>query len=80
MLFDTGLSPDAMIINADRLGLNLSGVHALVLSHGHFDHAGGLARLARRPAATTNRIGRLRDPDRSHVLCHVPRDHRNQEM
>ena len=46
MLFDTGLSPDAMVTNADRLGIDLSGVHAVVFSHGHFDHAGGLAGLA----------------------------------
>src|SRR5258707_6005769 len=48
LLFDTGLSPDAMVTNADRLGLDLSGVHAVVLSHGHFDHVGGLAGLAGR--------------------------------
>jgi 7,8-dihydropterin-6-yl-methyl-4-(beta-D-ribofuranosyl)aminobenzene 5'-phosphate synthase len=48
LLFDTGLSPDAMIINADRLGLDLSAVQAVILSHGHFDHAGGLAGMARR--------------------------------
>jgi len=28
VLFDTGLSPDAMVTNAGRLGLDLSGVHA----------------------------------------------------
>lgn len=44
VLFDTGLSPDAMVTNADRLGLDLSTVHAVVLSGGHFDHAG--ARLS----------------------------------
>ena len=48
VLFDTGLSPDAMVTNACLLGLDLSGVHAVVLSHGHFDHAGGLAALAGR--------------------------------
>ncbi|WP_301175334.1 MBL fold metallo-hydrolase [Actinomadura geliboluensis] len=48
LLFDTGLSPDAMVTNADRLGLDLGGVQAVVLSHGHFDHAGGLAGLAGR--------------------------------
>jgi 7,8-dihydropterin-6-yl-methyl-4-(beta-D-ribofuranosyl)aminobenzene 5'-phosphate synthase len=48
VLFDTGLSPDAMVINAGRLGLDLSGIQAVVLSHGHFDHAGGLAGLAGR--------------------------------
>jgi 7,8-dihydropterin-6-yl-methyl-4-(beta-D-ribofuranosyl)aminobenzene 5'-phosphate synthase len=46
VLFDTGLSPDAMVTNASRLGIDLSGLHAVVLSHGHFDHAGGLAGLA----------------------------------
>lgn len=51
VLFDTGLSPDAMVTNADRLGVDLTAVHAVVLSHGHFDHAGGLAGLARRLGA-----------------------------
>ncbi len=32
------MPPDAMVTNTDRLGLDLSGVHAVVLSHGHFDH------------------------------------------
>jgi 7,8-dihydropterin-6-yl-methyl-4-(beta-D-ribofuranosyl)aminobenzene 5'-phosphate synthase len=50
VLFDTGLSPGAMTTNADRLGLDLQGLQALVLSHGNFDHAGGLAgRLPRDP-------------------------------
>ena len=48
LLFDTGLSPDAMVTNADRLGLDLTEVNGVVLSHGHFDHAGGLAGLAGR--------------------------------
>jgi 7,8-dihydropterin-6-yl-methyl-4-(beta-D-ribofuranosyl)aminobenzene 5'-phosphate synthase len=48
LLFDTGLSPDAMVINAERLGADLSQVQAIVLSHGHWDHAGGLAGLAGR--------------------------------
>jgi 7,8-dihydropterin-6-yl-methyl-4-(beta-D-ribofuranosyl)aminobenzene 5'-phosphate synthase len=48
LLFDTGLSPDAMMINASRLGMDLSEVQAVILSHGHFDHAGGLAGLAGR--------------------------------
>ncbi|HVV21104.1 MAG TPA: MBL fold metallo-hydrolase [Pseudonocardiaceae bacterium] len=47
LLFDTGLSPDALVTNADRLGIDLSTIHSVVLSHGHFDHAGGLAGLAR---------------------------------
>jgi metal-dependent hydrolase (beta-lactamase superfamily II) len=46
LLFDTGLSPTAMVTNADRLGVDLSGIQGVVLSHGHFDHAGGLSGLA----------------------------------
>jgi 7,8-dihydropterin-6-yl-methyl-4-(beta-D-ribofuranosyl)aminobenzene 5'-phosphate synthase len=46
LLFDTGLSPDAMATNAARLGVDLSQIQAVILSHGHFDHAGGLAGLA----------------------------------
>jgi 7,8-dihydropterin-6-yl-methyl-4-(beta-D-ribofuranosyl)aminobenzene 5'-phosphate synthase len=53
VLFDTGLSPDAMVTNADRLGIDLSEVNAVVLSHGHFDHAGGLAGLAGRSGTTS---------------------------
>lgn len=48
VLFDTGLSPDAMVDNADRIGVSFDAVTATVLSHGHFDHAGGLAGLAAR--------------------------------
>ncbi|MDQ2874330.1 MAG: hypothetical protein M3Y33_05780 [Actinomycetota bacterium] len=32
LLFDTGLSPDAMMTNASRLGVDFSGVQAVVLS------------------------------------------------
>ncbi|MFC5993108.1 MBL fold metallo-hydrolase [Pseudonocardia hispaniensis] len=53
LLFDTGLSPEAMVTNADRLGVDLSEIHGVVLSHGHFDHAGGLAGLAGRRGART---------------------------
>ena len=48
LLFDTGRSPGAMVTNAGRLGADLSQIQAVVLSHGHFDHAGGLAGLAGR--------------------------------
>lgn len=35
VLFDTGISPDGMTGNAQRLGIDLDSVEAVVLSHGH---------------------------------------------
>jgi 7,8-dihydropterin-6-yl-methyl-4-(beta-D-ribofuranosyl)aminobenzene 5'-phosphate synthase len=46
LLFDTGASPDALAVNAERLGIDVGGLHGVVLSHGHFDHAGGFDGLA----------------------------------
>jgi 7,8-dihydropterin-6-yl-methyl-4-(beta-D-ribofuranosyl)aminobenzene 5'-phosphate synthase len=47
VLFDTGISPTGMTENAARLDVDWSSVQGVVLSHGHFDHAGGFAGLAR---------------------------------
>ncbi len=41
ILFDTGQS-SKFIDNALHLGLNLSEIDFVVISHGHFDHTGGL--------------------------------------
>ena len=41
ILLDTGAS-DVFIRNAERLGVNLSTVDYVFISHGHSDHAGGL--------------------------------------
>ncbi|MBS7647168.1 MAG: MBL fold metallo-hydrolase [Candidatus Bathyarchaeia archaeon] len=42
VLFDTGVSPSGAILNAEGMGLNLKDVETIVLSHGHYDHCGGL--------------------------------------
>jgi 7,8-dihydropterin-6-yl-methyl-4-(beta-D-ribofuranosyl)aminobenzene 5'-phosphate synthase len=47
LLFDTGASPDGLAVNAERLGIDVGGLQCVVLSHGHFDHAGGFDGLAR---------------------------------
>jgi len=42
ILFDTG-QKDALVHNADKLHLGLDKIDTLILSHGHYDHTGGLA-------------------------------------
>lgn len=45
LLFDTGAHPDTVLINARALGIDLSDVTDVVLSHFHTDHTGGLIAL-----------------------------------
>lgn len=43
VLMDFGFTPDALINNAELVGIDPVALDALVLSHGHYDHFGGLA-------------------------------------
>ncbi|MGQ9856090.1 MAG: MBL fold metallo-hydrolase [Fervidobacterium sp.] len=45
LLFDTGHT-DVFLRNAEIIGKNLLDVENVVISHGHYDHAGGLRYLA----------------------------------
>jgi 7,8-dihydropterin-6-yl-methyl-4-(beta-D-ribofuranosyl)aminobenzene 5'-phosphate synthase len=47
VLFDTGGSPEGVVINAERMGVDLSEIETIVLSHGHYDHFGGLLTILR---------------------------------
>jgi 7,8-dihydropterin-6-yl-methyl-4-(beta-D-ribofuranosyl)aminobenzene 5'-phosphate synthase len=47
MLFDFGFSENGAALNAKALNADLSQVEALVLSHGHLDHLGGLENLVK---------------------------------
>jgi 7,8-dihydropterin-6-yl-methyl-4-(beta-D-ribofuranosyl)aminobenzene 5'-phosphate synthase len=49
VLFDTGQS-EALLENARSLDLDLAKADAIVLSHGHYDHTGGLARVLEQAA------------------------------
>ena len=47
-LFDTGAS-ELYRRNAEKLGLDLTELDAIVLSHGHFDHGDGLKYINDKP-------------------------------
>ncbi len=47
ILFDTGARPDTVLKNARELGVDLSTVKDVILSHNHSDHTNGLLTLRR---------------------------------
>jgi 7,8-dihydropterin-6-yl-methyl-4-(beta-D-ribofuranosyl)aminobenzene 5'-phosphate synthase len=59
LLLDTGQSISASY-NADLLGVDLSRVSRIVLSHGHYDHTGGLPHLLRK---MRKRVAVIAHPD-----------------
>jgi len=72
LLFDTGQTGLA-VINSETLRLPLDRVEAIVLSHGHYDHTGGVsaildvvpaARVYLHPAAFENKFNRSSDRSR----------------
>ncbi len=62
LLFDTGPDGAVLLSNARKLGVSLRDVEAVVISHGHWDHMGGLTAALREISSA--------DPLRR-VECHV---------
>lgn len=82
ILFDTGQGK-VLRGNADALGVHLTGLDAVVLSHGHYDHTGGLAVLLREcvpsaifvhPAALQPKYAKSDNPP--HRSIGIPEDSR----
>lgn len=42
LLWDTGATSEVMLHNADELNIDLNNLDLICLSHGHYDHTGGL--------------------------------------
>jgi 7,8-dihydropterin-6-yl-methyl-4-(beta-D-ribofuranosyl)aminobenzene 5'-phosphate synthase len=47
-LFDTGVSENGIIFNADIFGIELRNIEKIVLSHGHLDHCSGLLNVLKK--------------------------------
>lgn len=47
-LFDTGVSENGIIFNADIFGIELRNIETIVLSHGHLDHCSGLLNVLKK--------------------------------
>jgi 7,8-dihydropterin-6-yl-methyl-4-(beta-D-ribofuranosyl)aminobenzene 5'-phosphate synthase len=60
LLMDTGASSEVMLHNADALNLDLHNLDLISLSHGHYDHTGGLMGILQR---LNRRICILAHPD-----------------
>jgi 7,8-dihydropterin-6-yl-methyl-4-(beta-D-ribofuranosyl)aminobenzene 5'-phosphate synthase len=48
ILFDTGEAPSCLFNNMDRMNVKIQDIDAVVISHDHFDHTGGLWELLKK--------------------------------
>jgi 7,8-dihydropterin-6-yl-methyl-4-(beta-D-ribofuranosyl)aminobenzene 5'-phosphate synthase len=65
-LFDTGISENGVIHNADVFRIDFSNIDGIILSHGHFDHFTGLVNILKRISSsrkTTDNIDVFAHPD-----------------
>ncbi len=50
-LFDTGVSKNGVVHNANTFGIDFKHINGIILSHGHFDHFTGLVNILKRISA-----------------------------
>jgi 7,8-dihydropterin-6-yl-methyl-4-(beta-D-ribofuranosyl)aminobenzene 5'-phosphate synthase len=66
-IFDTGVSENGVIHNADIFGVDFGKIDGIILSHGHFDHFAGLVNIMKRISSSremgTNKIDVFTHPD-----------------
>lgn len=63
LLFDTGPDAATFLRNVDILGVDFSAIESVLLSHGHWDHAGGLV-------AAIEAISKARNHERVNCFVH----------
>lgn len=63
VLFDAGPAEETLAYNVQRLGVDMGKIEAVVLSHGHWDHGGGLPKAFELIHAAA--------PGRGPVPCHL---------
>lgn len=66
LLFDAGPDEQLAVDNAKRLGIDVTDIEAIVLSHGHFDHYGGILSML-------GAIGKRDLPVYTHPELFIPR-------
>ena len=65
ILFDTGQT-DSFAVNAQKMGIDLSQVDIAIISHGHYDHGGGLKKFLS-----------LNENAKIYINCHAFENHGN---
>lgn len=48
ILVDTGVTADGVLVNADRMEIDLNQVESIVITHGHVDHTAGLMNVLKK--------------------------------